>query len=180
MTWFFFQTESKDQSQDSARPGVIVSNHVSYLDILYHMSSSFPSFVAKVFEFLHINVSLGLGNWYLFYCWFDWHVSFLFFLIMSLSVLLKRSVAKLPLIGLIRLVHSGFICYLSCRPLQVFLGKTEQISSSPRLFCDILYEIIVCWQRAKLWLSQFCCHLCFDFSCNLHISRQLSANWVIS
>ncbi|XP_027092814.1 lysophospholipid acyltransferase LPEAT1 isoform X1 [Coffea arabica] len=39
--------ESKDQSQDSARPGVIVSNHVSYLDILYHMSSSFPSFVAK-------------------------------------------------------------------------------------------------------------------------------------
>ncbi|XP_071923622.1 lysophospholipid acyltransferase LPEAT1 isoform X4 [Coffea arabica] len=42
-----FSTESKDQSQDSARPGVIVSNHVSYLDILYHMSSSFPSFVAK-------------------------------------------------------------------------------------------------------------------------------------
>ncbi|KAL3505275.1 hypothetical protein ACH5RR_035116 [Cinchona calisaya] len=41
------QTESKDQAQDSARPGVIVSNHVSYLDILYHMSSSFPSFVAK-------------------------------------------------------------------------------------------------------------------------------------
>ncbi|WOL10296.1 lysophospholipid acyltransferase LPEAT1 isoform X1 [Canna indica] len=31
----------------SERPGVIVSNHVSYLDILYHMSSSFPSFVAK-------------------------------------------------------------------------------------------------------------------------------------
>ncbi|XP_027091815.1 lysophospholipid acyltransferase LPEAT1 isoform X6 [Coffea arabica] len=44
---FGTQTESKDQSQDSARPGVIVSNHVSYLDILYHMSSSFPSFVAK-------------------------------------------------------------------------------------------------------------------------------------
>ncbi|XP_071925027.1 lysophospholipid acyltransferase LPEAT1 isoform X3 [Coffea arabica] len=42
-----FSAESKDQSQDSARPGVIVSNHVSYLDILYHMSSSFPSFVAK-------------------------------------------------------------------------------------------------------------------------------------
>ncbi|XP_027092816.1 lysophospholipid acyltransferase LPEAT1 isoform X4 [Coffea arabica] len=44
---FGTQAESKDQSQDSARPGVIVSNHVSYLDILYHMSSSFPSFVAK-------------------------------------------------------------------------------------------------------------------------------------
>ncbi|KAK5832504.1 hypothetical protein PVK06_016306 [Gossypium arboreum] len=29
------------------RPGAIVSNHISYLDILYHMSSSFPSFVAK-------------------------------------------------------------------------------------------------------------------------------------
>ncbi|KAG6557024.1 hypothetical protein Mapa_001441 [Marchantia paleacea] len=28
-------------------PGAIVSNHISYLDILYHMSSSFPSFVAK-------------------------------------------------------------------------------------------------------------------------------------
>uniref|UniRef100_A0A0C9S8C2 TSA: Wollemia nobilis Ref_Wollemi_Transcript_5066_1874 transcribed RNA sequence n=1 Tax=Wollemia nobilis TaxID=56998 RepID=A0A0C9S8C2_9CONI len=33
--------------EDSYRPGVIVSNHVSYLDILYHMSASFPSFVAK-------------------------------------------------------------------------------------------------------------------------------------
>ncbi|VAH06555.1 unnamed protein product [Triticum turgidum subsp. durum] len=29
------------------RPGAIVSNHVSYVDILYHMSSSLPSFVAK-------------------------------------------------------------------------------------------------------------------------------------
>ncbi|XP_072982513.1 lysophospholipid acyltransferase LPEAT1-like isoform X1 [Typha latifolia] len=35
------------QFVDSERPGAIVSNHVSYLDILYHMSSSFPSFVAK-------------------------------------------------------------------------------------------------------------------------------------
>ncbi|CAI9771428.1 unnamed protein product [Fraxinus pennsylvanica] len=41
------ENESKDQSEDMERPGVIVSNHVSYLDILYHMSSSFPSFVAK-------------------------------------------------------------------------------------------------------------------------------------
>ncbi|KAL3682523.1 hypothetical protein R1sor_000545 [Riccia sorocarpa] len=28
-------------------PGAIVSNHISYIDILYHMSASFPSFVAK-------------------------------------------------------------------------------------------------------------------------------------
>lgn len=28
-------------------PSAIVSNHVSYIDILYHMSASFPSFVAK-------------------------------------------------------------------------------------------------------------------------------------
>lgn len=34
--------------EEPERPGVIVSNHVSYLDILYHMSASFPSFVAKV------------------------------------------------------------------------------------------------------------------------------------
>ncbi|KFK42481.1 hypothetical protein AALP_AA2G262600 [Arabis alpina] len=33
--------------EEAERPGVIVSNHVSYLDILYHMSASFPSFVAK-------------------------------------------------------------------------------------------------------------------------------------
>jgi lysophosphatidylcholine acyltransferase/lyso-PAF acetyltransferase len=32
------------------RPLVIVSNHVSYVDILYHMSESFPGFVAKVKE----------------------------------------------------------------------------------------------------------------------------------
>jgi hypothetical protein len=30
------------------QPGAIVSNHASYIDILYHMSASFPSFVAKV------------------------------------------------------------------------------------------------------------------------------------
>ncbi|KAJ8772816.1 hypothetical protein K2173_027993 [Erythroxylum novogranatense] len=53
-------TQGKGQSEEPERPGAIVSNHVSYLDILYHMSSSFPSFVAK------------------------------------------RSVAKLPLVGLIR------------------------------------------------------------------------------
>ncbi|KAL2471757.1 Lysophospholipid acyltransferase LPEAT1 [Abeliophyllum distichum] len=41
------ETESKDQSEEMERPGAIVSNHVSYVDILYHMSSSFPSFVAK-------------------------------------------------------------------------------------------------------------------------------------
>ncbi|XP_009797367.1 lysophospholipid acyltransferase LPEAT1 isoform X1 [Nicotiana tabacum] len=38
---------SKDQTEELERPGAIVSNHISYLDILYHMSSSFPSFVAK-------------------------------------------------------------------------------------------------------------------------------------
>ncbi|GFQ01247.1 lysophospholipid acyltransferase lpeat1 [Phtheirospermum japonicum] len=41
------QLSSEDQSEEMRRPGVIVSNHVSYIDILYHMSSSLPSFVAK-------------------------------------------------------------------------------------------------------------------------------------
>ncbi|CAN7130731.1 unnamed protein product [Brassica rapa subsp. narinosa] len=39
--------EGETDKEESERPGVIVSNHVSYLDILYHMSASFPSFVAK-------------------------------------------------------------------------------------------------------------------------------------
>ncbi|KAL6212935.1 hypothetical protein ACLB2K_018150 [Fragaria x ananassa] len=40
--------EGKEESAEEAeKPGAIISNHVSYLDILYHMSSSFPSFVAK-------------------------------------------------------------------------------------------------------------------------------------
>ncbi|KAK4348746.1 hypothetical protein RND71_031501 [Anisodus tanguticus] len=38
---------SKEQAEELERPGAIVSNHISHLDILYHMSSSFPSFVAK-------------------------------------------------------------------------------------------------------------------------------------
>ena len=38
----------EDQSEELERPGAIVSNHVSYVDILYHMSASSPSFVAKV------------------------------------------------------------------------------------------------------------------------------------
>ncbi|KAM1617301.1 hypothetical protein TB2_015940 [Malus domestica] len=33
--------------KEPERAGAIISNHVSYLDILYHMSNSFPSFVAK-------------------------------------------------------------------------------------------------------------------------------------
>ncbi|XP_039027101.1 lysophospholipid acyltransferase LPEAT1-like isoform X2 [Hibiscus syriacus] len=41
------QENSKTESEEQERPGAIVSNHLSYLDILYHMSSSFPSFVAK-------------------------------------------------------------------------------------------------------------------------------------
>ncbi|XP_030516854.2 lysophospholipid acyltransferase LPEAT1-like isoform X1 [Rhodamnia argentea] len=36
-----------EQLEENERPGAIISNHVSYIDILYHMSSSFPSFVAK-------------------------------------------------------------------------------------------------------------------------------------
>ncbi|KAK2452421.1 Lysophospholipid acyltransferase lpeat1 [Trifolium repens] len=39
--------ENKRQPEETGRPGVIISNHVSYLDILYHVSISFPSFVAK-------------------------------------------------------------------------------------------------------------------------------------
>ncbi|XP_024162949.1 lysophospholipid acyltransferase LPEAT1 isoform X1 [Rosa chinensis] len=39
--------EGKEDSGEAGKPGAIISNHVSYLDILYHMSSSFPSFVAK-------------------------------------------------------------------------------------------------------------------------------------
>ncbi|KAL5558089.1 hypothetical protein UlMin_034300 [Ulmus minor] len=41
------ENEGNGQSEEPERPGAIVSNHISYLDILYHMSSSFPSFVAK-------------------------------------------------------------------------------------------------------------------------------------
>ncbi|GLT58062.1 hypothetical protein SLA2020_309870 [Shorea laevis] len=41
------ENQSKDQSEEAERHGAIISNHVSYIDILYHMSSSFPSFVAK-------------------------------------------------------------------------------------------------------------------------------------
>ncbi|KAG8067778.1 hypothetical protein GUJ93_ZPchr0005g15094 [Zizania palustris] len=39
--------EHLEKSKELGRPGAVVSNHVSYVDILYHMSSSFPSFVAK-------------------------------------------------------------------------------------------------------------------------------------
>lgn len=41
------EADCNNQSEEPERPGVIVSNHVSHMDILYHMSSSFPSFVAK-------------------------------------------------------------------------------------------------------------------------------------
>ncbi|KAL6995652.1 Lysophospholipid acyltransferase lpeat1, variant 2 [Sarracenia purpurea var. burkii] len=44
---FNAEAECKDQSEEPGRPGAVISNHISYLDILYHMSSSFPSFVAK-------------------------------------------------------------------------------------------------------------------------------------
>ncbi|KAL0725900.1 hypothetical protein Bca4012_040499 [Brassica carinata] len=46
--WIPETTSSEEgDKEEPERPGVIVSNHVSYLDILYHMSASFPSFVAK-------------------------------------------------------------------------------------------------------------------------------------
>lgn len=48
LLWLDGQSEERGSSEEKGRPGVVVSNHVSYLDILYHMSSSFPSFVAKV------------------------------------------------------------------------------------------------------------------------------------
>lgn len=48
--FYFYQAEHNDQSSEPERPGVIVSNHVSYVDILYHMSASYPSFVAKVWQ----------------------------------------------------------------------------------------------------------------------------------
>ncbi|XP_044511435.1 lysophospholipid acyltransferase LPEAT1-like isoform X2 [Mangifera indica] len=41
------QSGVNNEVEEPERPGAIISNHVSYLDILYHMSSSFPSFVAK-------------------------------------------------------------------------------------------------------------------------------------
>ncbi|CAL5205932.1 unnamed protein product [Lathyrus oleraceus] len=41
------EKENKRQPEETGRPGVIISNHVSYVDILYHTSKSFPSFVAK-------------------------------------------------------------------------------------------------------------------------------------
>ncbi|KAL3514609.1 hypothetical protein ACH5RR_027326 [Cinchona calisaya] len=89
---FLCEIEANDQLQDSTRPGVIVSNHVSYLDILYHMSSSFPSFVAKVFEFFghqcfrrssEINIYFVVDSWLTF-----------FFLIMLLSVFFKEISGK--------------------------------------------------------------------------------------
>ncbi|CAN8233611.1 unnamed protein product [Cochlearia groenlandica] len=39
--------KGQEAEEEPERAGAIVSNHVSYLDILYHMSASFPSFVAK-------------------------------------------------------------------------------------------------------------------------------------
>ncbi|KAL4649890.1 hypothetical protein ACB092_01G046800 [Castanea dentata] len=39
--------QGKEEYEEPERPGAIISNHVSYIDILYHMYSSFPSFVAK-------------------------------------------------------------------------------------------------------------------------------------
>lgn len=46
--WLQINQKGEAATEEPERPGAIVSNHVSYLDILYHMSASFPSFVAKV------------------------------------------------------------------------------------------------------------------------------------
>ena len=45
------QENEGDVVDSSYQPREIVSNHISYLDILYHMSTSFPSFVAKWLDF---------------------------------------------------------------------------------------------------------------------------------
>ncbi|KAJ3696361.1 hypothetical protein LUZ61_000066 [Rhynchospora tenuis] len=45
--FYWIVVEDRSNNEHVERPGAIVSNHVSYVDILYHMSSSFPSFVAK-------------------------------------------------------------------------------------------------------------------------------------
>jgi hypothetical protein len=44
--------EEEEEEEEEEHFGAIVSNHVSYLDILYHISASFPSFVAKVSRIL--------------------------------------------------------------------------------------------------------------------------------
>ena len=36
------------QGQSGLRPAAVISNHVSYIDILYHISAVFPSFAPKV------------------------------------------------------------------------------------------------------------------------------------
>lgn len=54
--FFILQSNGKGQPEENGRPGAIISNHLSYIDILYHMSSSFPSFVAKVSK---LNMPLG-------------------------------------------------------------------------------------------------------------------------
>lgn len=51
-----------DQSKEMERPGAIVSNHVSYVDILYHMSAFFPSFVAKVLQTFYDIVLVYMGS----------------------------------------------------------------------------------------------------------------------
>ncbi|KAJ1692074.1 hypothetical protein LUZ63_008772 [Rhynchospora breviuscula] len=45
--FYWIVIEDRSMEVDGPGAGAVVSNHVSYVDILYHMSSSFPSFVAK-------------------------------------------------------------------------------------------------------------------------------------
>ncbi|XP_042386014.1 lysophospholipid acyltransferase LPEAT1-like [Zingiber officinale] len=51
-TFGFYWIKESHMSLDNEvnefeKPYAVVSNHISYVDILYHMSSTFPSFVAK-------------------------------------------------------------------------------------------------------------------------------------
>jgi 1-acyl-sn-glycerol-3-phosphate acyltransferase len=85
-----------EQSKELERPGAIVSNHVSYVDILYHMSASFPSFDAKVLQ--NTLMLICSSN-----CSRLCHLNILILLCPFYTCLsLKRSVARLPLVGLIR------------------------------------------------------------------------------
>ncbi|KAL8230860.1 hypothetical protein R6Q57_000638 [Mikania cordata] len=63
------EMDLNERSEEHERPGAIISNHISHLDILYHMSSSFPSFVAKWENFLLLALSV-------FRCLFGYCTSF--------------------------------------------------------------------------------------------------------
>lgn len=115
--FFLFQCykENKSQPAETGRPGVIISNHVSYIDILYHMSNSFPSFVAKVcvvFTSFSHAPSVYLKSIFHYRPFFPyWRLSFICCASFQSWILsMKRSVGKIPLVGLIRSVSLCLIC----------------------------------------------------------------------